>query len=204
MMSMMSTLDPPFLELEYYVGPAELETTAHRLVDGLQPGIVPSALVMPKTVGLLSQKPEELVVRGGVVILRTEGLAFCGPFRDNRARLKKLGRRVYKRFVEVADAIPCVYGAILVEYSLEEPEKLRQYPRSLAFRDFFLNRERLENKAIEEAIRLAGDEAYVESRASGVYISMNAEFNPKGRSIPSPESQWRSERISAVIGRAAR
>ena len=199
----MSTIAGPFLELEYYVGQAELETTVHRLVDGLQPGLVPSYLVIPKAVGL-SQKPEELVVRGGVVILRTEGLAFCGPFRDDRRRLKKLGRKVYQRFVEVADAIPCVYGAILVEYSLEEPEKLRQDPRSLAFRDFFLNRERLENKAIEEAIRLAGDEAYVESRARGVYISMNAEFNPKGRSIPSPESQYRSARISAVIGRAAR
>jgi hypothetical protein len=199
----MSTVVPPFLELEYYVGKAELETTIHRLVDGLQPGLVPSYLVIPKAVGL-SQKSEELVVRGGVVILRTEGLAFCGPFRDNRKRLKKLGRMVYRRFVEVADAIPCVYGAILVEYSLEEPEELRQDPRSLAFRDFFLSRERLENKAIEEAIRLAGDEAYVERRASGVYISMTAEFNPDGRSIPSPESQWISARISAVIGRAAR
>jgi hypothetical protein len=152
----------------------------------------------------LSPKLEELEVRGGVVILRTEGVAFCGPFRNNRMRLKKLGRKVYQRFVEVADAIPCVYGAILVEYSLEEPKKLRQDPRSLAFCDFFLSRERLENKAIEEAIRLAGDEAYVESRATGVYISMSAEFNPKGRSIPSPESLWRSARISSVIGRAAR
>jgi hypothetical protein len=199
----MSTIAGPFLELEYYVGRAEMETTIHRLVDGLQPGLVPSYLIIPKAVGL-SQKPEELVVRGGVVILRTEGLAFCGPFRDDRRRLKKLGRKVYQRFVEVADAIPCVYGAILVEYSLEEPEKLRQDPRSLAFRDFFLSRERLENKAIEEAIRLAGDEAYVESRASGVYISMNAEFNPKGRSIPWLEAQERSVQISAVIGRAAR
>jgi hypothetical protein len=200
---MISVLDPPFLELEYYVGRAELETTVHRLVDGLQPGLVPSKLVISNAVGL-SPKPEELAVKGGVVILRTEGEAFCGPFRDDRTRLKKLGRRVYQRFVEVADAIPCVYGAILVEYSLEEPKKLRQDPRSLAFCDFFLSRERLENKAIEEAIRLAGDDAYVESRATGVYISMNAEFNPKGRSIPSPESLWRSARISAVIGRAAR
>ena len=200
---MMSTLDPPFLELEYYVGQAELETTIHRLVDGLQPGLVPSYLVIPKAVGLLSQKPEELAVKGGVVILRTEGEAFCGPFRDDRMRLKKLGRKVYQRFVEVADAIPCVYGAILVEYSLEEPKKLRQDPRSLAFRDFFLSRERLENKAVEDAIRFAGDEAYVENRATGVYISMNAEFNPKGRSISWLEAQERSVRISAVIGRAA-
>lgn len=203
MISMMSVLDPPFLELEYYVGRAELETTVHRLVDGLQPGLVPSILVIPNAVGLIP-KPEELVIRGGVVILRTEGEAFCGPFRDDRMRLKKLGRRVYQRFVEVADAIPCVYGAILVEYSLEEPKKLRQDPQSLAFYDFFLSRERLENKAVEEAIRLAGDEAYVESRATGVYISMSAEFNPKGRSIPLLEAQERSVQISAVIGRAAR
>jgi hypothetical protein len=200
---MTSTLNPPFLELEYYVAQAELETTVRRLVDGLQPGLVPSKLSIPNAVGL-SPKLEELEVRGGVVILRTEGGAFCGPFRNNRMRLKKLGRKVYQRFVEVADAIPCVYGAILVEYSLQEPKKLRQDPRSLAFCDFFLSRERLENKAIEEAIRLAGDEAYVESRATGVYISMSAEFNPKGRSIPSPESLWKSARISAVIGRAAR
>jgi hypothetical protein len=198
-----STLNPPFLELEYYVGPAELETTIHRLVDGLQPGLVPSKLVIPNAVGL-SPKPEELAVKGGVVILRTEGEAFCGPFRDDRMRLKKLGRKVYQRFVEVADAIPCVYGAILVEYSLEEPEMLRKNRESLAFRDFFLNRERLGNKAIEEAIRLAGYEAYVERRASGVYISMNPEFNPDERSIPSPESQDRSDRIAVVIGRVAR
>jgi hypothetical protein len=203
MISMMSILDPPFLELEYYVRRTELETTVHRLVDGVQPGLVPSKLVIPNAVGLIP-KPEELVIRGGVVILRTEGEAFCGPFRNNRMRLKKLGRRVYQRFVEVADAIPCVYGAILVEYSLEEPEELRQDPQSLAFRNFFLSRERLENKAVEEAIRLAGDEAYVENRATGVYISMSAEFNPKGRSIPWLEAQERSVQISAVIGQAAR
>jgi hypothetical protein len=203
MISMMSTLDPPFLELEYYVGPAGLETTVHRLVHGLQLDLVPSTFVIPGAVGLIP-KPEELVVKGGVVMLRTEGEAFCGPFRDDRVRLKKLGRKAYQRFVEVADAIPCMYGAILVEYSLEEPKKLRRDPQSLAFRNFFLSRERLENKAVEEAIRLAGDEAYVENRATGVYISMSAEFNPKGRSIPSPESQERSVQISAVIGQAAR
>jgi hypothetical protein len=137
---MMSTLDPPFLEFEYYFGRAELETTVHRLVDGVQPCLVPSKLAISNAVGL-SLKLEELVVRGGVVILRTEGEAFCGLFRDNRMRLKKLGRRVYQIFVEVADAIPCVYVAILVEYSLEEPRKLRQDPRSLAYRDFFLSRE---------------------------------------------------------------
>jgi hypothetical protein len=199
----MSTLDPPFLELEYYVGRTELETTVHRLVDGVQARLVPSKLVIPNAVGI-SSKLEELEVIGGVVILRTEGEAFCGPERDDRTQLKKLGRRVYRRFVEVADTIPCVYGAILVEYSLEEPKKLQQDPRSLAFRDFFLSRQRLENRAVEDVLRLAGDEAYIESRATGVYISMSAEFNPKGRSIPSLEAQERSARISAVIGRAAR
>jgi hypothetical protein len=138
------------------------------------------------------------------VILRTEGEAFCGPWREDRKRLWKLGRRAYQRFVEVADTIPCVYGAILVEYSLEEPHELRADPRSLAFRNFFLSRERLGERAVDEAIRLAGDEAYIEERKAGVYISMAAEFNPKGHGQPWSEAAERSVRISAVVGRAVR
>jgi hypothetical protein len=82
---MTPALDPPFLELEYYVGLAELETIVHRLVDGPQPGLVPSKFVIPNAIGL-SSKLEELEVKGGVVILRTEGEAFCGPFRNDRTR----------------------------------------------------------------------------------------------------------------------
>src|SRR5262245_38187922 len=142
-------LDPPFLELEYYVGRPSLEAAVQRLVDGVKPGLVPSKLAVPSAVGL-SHKMEEIEVIVGIVVLRTEGELFCGTNRDDRARLRKLGGRVYRRFVDVADLIPSVYGAILVEYSLEEPKVLRQDPRSLAFRDFFLSSEHLDSSALDE------------------------------------------------------
>jgi len=196
-------LDPPFLELEYYVGRLSLETAVQQLADGVKPGLIPSKLAIPSAVGL-SHKMEELEVIGGVVVLRTEGELLCGTNRDDRARLRKLGGRVYRRFVHVADQIPSVYGAILIEYSLEEPKALRQDPRSLAFRDFFLSSEHLERNAIDEVIRLAGSEAYVERRLRGVYVSMSGEFNPKGQGVLPLEAQERSARISGVIGRVAR
>ena len=63
---------------------------------------------------------------------------FCAEAREARGRLRKLGRTAYKRFLEVAEQVPCIYGAILVEYSLEEPAALREAPRSLAFSNFYL------------------------------------------------------------------
>jgi hypothetical protein len=101
--------------------------------------------------------------------------------------------------VAVADALPSPYGAILVEYSLEEPHELVSDPRSLAFRDFFLSSEFFSAKAIAEIRRIAGSRAYVEQRPRGVYISMSAEFNPDGKNV-SPDALERSARISVVVG----
>jgi hypothetical protein len=195
-------LEPPFLELQYYLGRAEVGSALRVLVDNIRDGVIPAKLVVPNAVGL-SQKAEEIEVVGGVVVLRTEGEAFCGPARQ-AARLKKLGGRVYKRFVQVADEIAPAYGAIAVEYSLEEPQALRQDPRSLAFRDFFVSRTRLSSNALDDVLQHAGDDVYVEERKAGVYVSMTAEFNPRGCGIPSSEAQERSARISAIIGRAVR
>ena len=86
---------------------------------------------------------------------------------------------------------------LLVEYSLEEPRELRLDPRSLAFKNSFLSLRRLDKKVLEEAIRLAGKNAYVERRAAGVYISMNSELNPEGRDVPSPEGKRGSSRYAA-------
>ena len=40
-------LEPPFLELEFYVGTNHLEEALHQLVDGIRPGVVPRKLVVP-------------------------------------------------------------------------------------------------------------------------------------------------------------
>lgn len=196
-------LDAPFLELQYYLERSCVGDAINLLVDGIARDVVPGKLVVPNVVGL-SAKPEEIEVIGAVLVLRTEGEAFCGPARENRANLRKLGRRAYGRFLDVAERIQPTYGAILVEYSLEEPRVLRQDPRSLAFRNFFVNRSQLGQSAVDEVLRVAGDDTYIEDREGGVYVSMSAEFNPLGRGIPSLEAQYRSARISAIIGRAAR
>jgi hypothetical protein len=196
-------LDPPFLELQYYVPDASLGAAVAHLVDGLAPGVLPRKLVIPDLVGI-SQNAEELEVVRSVIVLRTEGEMFCGSNRSERTRLRALGRRVYERFVQVANVVACAYGAILVEYSLEEPEVLRQDPRSLGFRDFFLSAEHFNAEAVNAIVRLAGDAAYVERLNRGVYVSTSGEFNPEGKTLPSDDALERSVRIATVVGQAIR
>lgn len=193
-------LDPPFLELAYYLGSASV-SRAVELLAGVRDGSLPKKMVLPHAVGI-SNKPEELELYGGVLVLRTEGEAFCGPA-VHTERARELGLRVYRRFLDVADRIPTTYGAILVEYSLEEPHELRRDPRSLAFRNFFLSRERLGHEVVAEVIGLAGEDAYVEQTGTGVYISMDTDFNPAGRGISADEVGGTRARIPIVVGRAA-
>ncbi|WP_438025555.1 hypothetical protein [Sorangium sp. So ce233] len=196
-------MDASFLELSFYVGTAGVLPTLEALVTNLSPGSLPRKIRLPNMVGLI-EEAEEIEVLGDIIVLRTEGEAFCGSDRTKVARLKKLGRQVYERFVEVADMIPCIYGAILVECSLENPGALRRDPRSLAFCNFFLSKESLAPVAVQQAVVLAGSDAFVEKHKRGVYISMPAEFNPKGRHVDPLEAQERSTKIAAIIGRAAK
>lgn len=196
-------MDAPFLELSFYVGTAGVKPALDALVANMSPGILPRKIRLPNIVGLI-QGAEEIEVLGGIVVLRSEGEAFCGAARAKVGRLKKLGRQVYERFVEVADMIPCFYGAILVEYSLEEPGVLRRDPRSLAFRNFFLSEESIDPIAIQQSVASAGNDAFVEKRKNGIYVSMSTEFNPKGCHIDPLDAQERSTRIAAVVGRAAK
>lgn len=195
-------MNPPFLELSFYVGAAGVRPTLEALVKDLPPGELPGRLPVPNLVGL--SEGEEIEVYGGIVVLRTEGGAFCGPAGTKLRRAKTLGRRVYERFVDVADMIPCVYGAILIEYSLEDPGELRRDPRSLAFRSFFLSEKHLGRAAVEQAVSLAARGAFVEKRSAGMYVSTSSWFSPEGAQVDSLEAQERSAMISAVVGLAAR
>lgn len=187
-------MEAPYLELQYYVGDRVREAARE-----LAPNMPPNAkrIAAAGLVGLISE-PEELECIGGVLVLRTAGDAFCGQARRARSRLNALGRIVYRRFVEAAEALPCKYGAILVEYSLEEPKALRDDPRSLAFRNFYLSHT-MRRHLIDEVIALAGSDAHVGELAHGVYVSMSAEFNPEGADIDSLESQARSVRIASLL-----
>lgn len=74
------------------------------------------------SVGLTSG--EEALRYGDVLCFRTSGELFCGPARSEKKRLTSVGRRVYKIFCAWANRVPSMYGAVLVEYSLETPFQL--------------------------------------------------------------------------------
>jgi hypothetical protein len=195
-------LDPPFLELAYYIGRRDMECALRKIVPDIRRGVVPQKLVLPNLVGLL-EKPEELEIMKGVLLLRTEGDAFSGPRGMKRPEARTAGRKAYERFVKTANLLDCPYGAILVEYSLEEPEQLLRDQRSLAFLDFFVSRRYFSEDVAKQIVGLAGASAYVELTGKGIYVSMTEDFNPAGRSV-TPDAQERSAQIGTLVGRAFR
>ncbi len=195
-------LDAPFLELAYYVGLRGTQRAMATISNRDPVDVGPARLSLPNLIGI-SSSPEELEVMGSVVVVRTEGEAFCGPMRKQRGRLRSFGKKAYDRFVDIADSIECEYAAILVEYSLEGPDELRRDPRSLAFRNFFVSRE-LGQSALDEIIHASGEDAYVEELKSGVYVSMSAEFNPAGQSVDPLDAEERSMKVAKIVGRLCR
>ncbi len=189
-------MDAPFLDLAFYVG-------VDRIGDAL--ASVASRKVSHGPVGgspiiRLREREEEVRSVGGTVVVRTEGEDFCGPFRSNTFRLEALGREIYAAFVGIAESIECLYGAILVEYTLEDPEELRRDPRSYAFRDFYLSRSRLPLTLVPRLLALVPPGAYVRELDHGVYISMSWEFNPEHRSVESELALHTSTSIAYAIG----
>ncbi len=199
-----SALDPPFLELAFYIGESnDVEKQFRVLVPDLGDN-APRKLGFPDIVGLSEGLEQVEVLHGAIIVLRTEGEAFCGTARKNRGRLMNLGQRVYERFIQVAETLDCTYAAILVEYTLETPRELRRDARTLAFRDFYVSRSNVTSSVIDECVRIAGANAYVEVQSKGVYVSMSAEFNPEHKGLDSAEAQERSCQIGARLGEFTR
>ncbi|AKT37789.1 hypothetical protein [Chondromyces crocatus] len=194
-------MDAPFLDFSFYVGAGGVRPAIEALVPGLPLGALPEQIHRPGLIGLM-EGAEVLQICDEHVVLRTEGDVFCNHLPDNRSRRKRLGRRVYERFVEVADTIRCFYGAILVEYPLETPEQIRRDPRSLAFRDFFVSEESLDAAMVRDVVALAGEEAFVEMRRRGVHVWMIDELNPIHRHLDELDWHQRSSRIAQVLGNA--
>ncbi len=154
----------------------------------------------PNAVGLARDR-EQVAVRGGIIEIRTEGERFCGPPGGINVS-GKVRRRVYERFLYFAELLEPAYGAIVVEYSLEEPAELLRDPRSLAFRNFYLSKHRIDPEPIATVIQLVGHDCYIERRRRGVYISTSRDFNPDRRSIDRIEAQKKSGQIANILARA--
>src|SRR6266850_4831446 len=128
--------------------------------------------------------------------LRTEGEAFCGEPSRLKPRVRALGNIAYSRFVHFAGLLNPVYGAILVEYSLENPDELRRNPRSLAFQNFYLAKRALDERSWSMLYEIMGDRVYWYALPDGLYVSMTMYFNQEAKGIASIEAQALSVKIA--------
>jgi hypothetical protein len=138
------------------------------------------------------------------VAIWMDGWLFDEPVRKtNRAKARSTGKRVYRTFVGIADALRPEYAAITSDWPLECPIDLRRDPRTHAFQDFYLSGTVLKRLKLDSILAIFAGE-YVERTAAGWYISATAEFNPAGTSSP---ADWatraqRSTAVARLIGRA--
>lgn len=211
----MSTLEPPFLKLDYYVGIEHIGDAARRILSLAKAsagvaeferllaqntvGDVPTRISVPNVVGICGN--EELSLRHGVIVLRSAGKLFCEPMlsRPSRKRVAT-GLKLYRRFLDIATLVDCAYGAILVEYSLEEPEQLKK-SHSLTFRDFFVSRKKLGDKTLSAIRQIVGSNSYVEELDAGIFVSMNPWFNPDHVSVGAPDAGRRSAQVGKAVAR---
>ena len=196
-------LNAPFLELAYFVGERNIPASVERLRSELfLKGTAPK-FSAPDAIGIAGPA-EQMAVRGGVIELRTEGESFCSEPGRSKPQADRLGPIAYERFVHFADILAPAYGAILIEYSLEEPDDLLTDSRSLAFENFFLGTPAIDQRTVDDVLSIVGSEAYVSRRAHGVYVSMSPYFNPKQRSIEPVIAHELSAKVGALVAAALR
>ena len=150
-----------------------------------------------------TRKTEVLECSRGIVLLRTEGGIFSGPPRCTSRRQREVGQLAVEAFLLLARNLDAAYGAICVEYSLEEFEELREDPRSLAFRNFFISRSRFGDDVIERILGLVESYAHVDSWNDGLYVSMTDPFSPDGTFLSEIQAQELSVEIGRVIASAS-
>ncbi len=194
------TLSGAFIELTYFVGEPQLRDSLRALVPRADVSSIPTIILVPNAIGLVL-KPEEIEAKNGRITVRSEGNDFCGVGSGpSESEMRGAGEIVYKRFVEYAEKVDCLYGAILIEKSLESPHELAKGADSDAFGDCFLSRRRLPGSVIERVLKRVGTLAYVEETRSGIYISRFPPFNPRQQRLSSPEWHQLSADIGRIIG----
>jgi hypothetical protein len=139
-----------------------------------------------------------------VLEVRTEGEAFCGPRYSPIPRATILGATVFEKLVGYSNVLCPLYGAIVVEYSLESPDELRRDSRSLAFRDFYLAKRALDERSWLVLDELLDDRVYRHEMSAGIYVSMSSYFNPEGKELPPIEAQELSVKIGEVLATSIR
>ena len=191
-------LSAPFLELAYFVDEANIKHAIDKVRAETPLEEAGRLFTAPNVIGIAGPV-EQLAVRGGVIELRTDGEAFCGKPNGLKPRVRSLGNIAYSRFIHFAGLLDPVYGAILVEYSLESPDELRRDSRSLAFQNFYLAKRALNERAWSTLQEIVGDRAYSRALPGGVYISMTQYFNQEAKGMVSIEAQALSVKIAELL-----
>jgi hypothetical protein len=196
-------MNAPFLELAYFVGEANMKGAIDKVrVETAVEGFG-RKFTAPSVIGIAGPA-EQLAIRGGVMELRTEGEVFCGRRGQLNPRATSIGNIVYSKFVHFAGLLNPVYGAILVEYSLESTLELRRDSRSLAFQNFYLAKRALDERSWAILHEIVGDSVYRAALPDGLYVSMTTYFNPEAKGLASVEAQALSVKIAGLLARSLR
>lgn len=97
----MVSLQPPFLELAYFVGKSELPKMAARLSGTNRDWKTVQVLNVPGIVGLAGEREQLRVNPNGVIAALSEGEIFCGPHDNFAAGRKSAVIIVVNRFLEL-------------------------------------------------------------------------------------------------------
>jgi hypothetical protein len=194
-------LNAPFLELAYFVGEANMKRAIDKVRAETALEGAGRKFTAPSVIAIAGPV-EQLAIRDGVMELRTEGEAFCGKPGRLKPRARSIGHIVSSKFVHFAGLLNPVYGAILVEYSLESPDELRRDSRSLAFQDFYLAKRALDERSWSMLHDIMGDRVYRCTLPDGLYVSMTTYFNQEAKGITSIEAQALSVKIAELLARS--
>lgn len=105
---------------------------------------------------------------------------FPNEIRESQRQIaREEGKRAYKRFISLIEILKPSYAAITVEYDLECPIDLSHNPRSYAFRDFFISKTFIGERAFR-SIEQVYSGAYLEAVSDGIYVSSTMDLNPIG------------------------
>ncbi|MEM7130408.1 MAG: hypothetical protein AAF702_29050 [Chloroflexota bacterium] len=129
------------------------------------------------------------------------------PISDSKKyaiKAKQAGKRTYIRLKSIIEIINPAYGSITIEWPLEVPADLKNDPRSLAFRDFYISESFMGANTVT-LLRNLFKGAYIEEMSHGLYISCTREFNPEGIEVDKKVSPWNtlSTQVGKIIANAA-
>lgn len=96
-------------------------------------------------------------------------------------KMRQSAKKVYRRFIKIIEMTNPSYASVTFEYDMECPSDLERDPKTIAFSDFYIDKDFIGHNNIEQ-IRSVYTKGFIEAVANGLYISC-WRFNPKGKKL---------------------